>query len=204
MKKLILLLLFVPLISYGQEYVIFLDGGKLLKEQEVNVCAKAFIKSFPSATEDGKIICDCFVEKLSKTYTLSKLRSIESFANNKGNFFEDIGFHMAVNSNFVELIGECMDKSSSFMNNEKLQIKSLNHKKALIKYQIETMKKIMSVDEFKVFEENIDVNGYAKCYVLNFFGKLTLKEINEMNEETKFIIQQIEENCVMFNLLKKQ
>ena len=64
MKKLILLLLFVPLISFGQEHVIFLDGGKLLKEQEVNVCAKAFIESFPSATEDGKIICDCFVEKL--------------------------------------------------------------------------------------------------------------------------------------------
>ena len=76
MKKLLFILVFIPLISFGQNKAATKDGKYLDISQLVSKCQKTFNSESIKKTINTEKYCKCFVEKFAKNFTYDDIEKI--------------------------------------------------------------------------------------------------------------------------------
>ena len=178
MKKLLFLLVFIPLVSFGQEKATFKDGN-LDISQLVSSCQKAFNSEGMKKTINTENYCKCFVKKFAKDFTYNELKNLIYYGNTEDArlFFE---------SNEKEVM-ECMFSSLTKQepiidlellktNEGRRQIIEVVRPKLLQKFPEYIRKRFIDLEVFTMKHMTSFVDDLVICYI---------EGINETNLITK-------------------
>ena len=201
----ILLIFTLTITSFNllaQNEVTFLDGKTMPIDGFMKSCIQAFVNQGKSNaySNNGKDLCECFINRVSKKYTLSefisKTMSDISLAKDR----EEGALNFWQNKEVNEAMTECISNNPQFLNNEKIRNHTAREMEVLVRQCKINLKNESSIAEYNEFEKLVNVDNYCECYVKNIFKEFTIKEMSIMTEKTQSRMLEIQELCVYQNM----
>ena len=211
MKNLLILLFFLSFYNsvFSQKKVTFLDGRNLSTKKFVDNCVSSMIIRGDNINykNDGKNICECFIEKISEKFTYTEFISelAPYFILSNSDEFK------ALNSFQIDKIAETTEECSSnpkfWKTNNKKNIISKEERIVLVSQCMINLKNELNADEFDELEleRMVDIKGYCECFINKIFKEFSLSEMNQMDEKALLKREEIETSCLNENIksLKK-
>jgi len=203
MKKLLLILVCLPLIGLGQDnYVTFLDGETMKRDRFINECMVSM-----GETENKKMFkkggldyCHCFLDNLAKRYTLSEFQFDYYTARGTTESFEEAAYQLYKNPKILAAVEVCM-QDPTIMNDVKLEISSKEMLALHIVQCKEALKEGSSVAEYNEFLKYVYIDEYCACYMQKMTNEFTLKEMDNLEQRDNLIkLEKIQEECMFDNL----
>ncbi len=201
----ILLIFTLTITSFNllaQNEVTFLDGKTMPIDGFMKSCIQAFVNQGKSNvySNNGKDLCECFINRISKKYTLSefisKTMSDISLAKDR----EEGALNFWQNKEVNEAMTECISNNPQFLNNEKIRNHTAREMEVLVRQCKINLKNESSIAEYNEFEKLVNVDNYCECYTKNIFKEFTMKELSIKNEKTLSRLLEIQELCVYQNM----
>tara|TARA_B100000959_G_scaffold231732_1_gene248348 strand:- start:37 stop:654 length:618 start_codon:yes stop_codon:yes gene_type:complete len=186
----------------AQNEVTFLDGKSISIDGFMESCVQAFINQGKNNaySNNGKDLCECFIKKLSKKYTLSEFisKSMSEISLSKDK--EELALNFWQHKEVSESMAECISNNPQFLNNEKIQNHTAREMEVLVRQCKINLKNESSIEEYNEFQKIVNVNDYCECYVKNIFKEFTIKEMLIITEKTQSRMLEISELCVIENM----
>ena len=198
MKKLIIALIYIPIISNAQvnkNNVVFKDGV------EMNIGDKFISNCKNSANNvDGiEEYCLCFLEKLASNFTSEEAISM-------------VGESLMTSSNKIEQANTFWqsDKVKSITMQcleENLQIaKSMEWNvddkmiEVVAKQHLQQIKDSEGIDAYNEASKVINLKPYSLCYARKLLSEFEMKDLVNLTQKQILRIQEIQDECIMQNL----
>ncbi len=199
MKKLLFLLLFIPLVSFGQSSTTFKNG------KSVNV-SKLYQELVDVIGESNDLISQLLIDDFNKCFFdgIAKRISYSSFKADlikSKNRSDNLDYRMSYlyNISYIkEALWDCIDtelieelsKSDEIrtISNERVEIIALEHLKEL--------KRELGIFQYVEIGRTLDWKLYSECYIRKLWSRLTPKEMSNPNKETEMVTDLIMDECM--------
>ena len=203
MKKLLFILLCLPMIGFGQDsYVTFLDGETMKRDRFINECMVSMDegKNKNIFKKGGLDYCHCFLDNLAKRYTLSDFQFDYYTARGTSKSFEEAAYQLFKNPKILAATEECM-QDLTIMNDVKMEISSKEMLALHVSQCKDMLKANMSLGEYNEFLKYVYVDQYCACYMEKIIKEFTLKEMYNLEQRDNLIkVEKIQEECMFDNL----
>jgi len=198
MKRLLLLLLCVPLIGLGQVNNDYHEFFQKVCERAFNTEEGLKINYFKENNSDA--FCACWIEKILTHYTKTELEEMYNDAISSTANYNEASYVVFNHPNVKEIIGVCIqnenerlkDDSYIDLNPENLPVFVKNCKDNL-------RNEFANNQEYIEFKLLVDINNYCECYMKNIINEFTVNEmVNlEKNLVNKAKRDKIKESCII-------
>ena len=198
MKKLLylFLLLFIPLVSFGQNKAAFKDGKYLDISQLVSYCQKTFNSESMKKTINTETFCKCFIKKSAKDFTYDDLKKLIYYGQT-----EEARLFFESNENELK---ECMSisltKQEPIIDLEILKTKE--GRRQLIEFiKPRLLQSLPKLDREWVLE-NVNIDNLAICYIeeLQKTNLLTKALNNNLSSSDLEKVSDVFTSCIESNL----
>ena len=196
MKKLLFLLLFIPLVSFSQNTVAFKDGQFLNISELISNCEKGFSSSSIKNNINTEVYCRCFIEKFATNFTYTELKTLilNQQVKKARLFFE----------RNQEKITECMLLSSS-KSQEPFSLnllKTEEGRKQLVEFIKPKLIENLPKSEREWVLANANMDKVAICYVQKLENTNLLSKAmnNNLSPQDLQKIEDIFISCIQGNL----
>tara|TARA_B100001250_G_scaffold205647_1_gene176548 strand:- start:48 stop:677 length:630 start_codon:yes stop_codon:yes gene_type:complete len=205
MKKLILLLLFIPLVSFSQSSVTFKDGqtlnvSKLNKDLIDVVGATNLLISKSSIDKFNK----CLFENIAKNSSYKKYQEDLLKSKNHSDNKEKRMYYLYSVPYINTALWGCVESDNNFINEfakiDKIIPQSDKKIEMFGLEIIKDIKKEIGIFEYNEYEEIIDWKAFSECYARKLWRRFTPKEMMNPTKETENITDKFFEDCMMENL----
>jgi len=199
MKKLLLILLSLPMIGFGQ---VNEDYHEFFKK----VCDRAFstekglkMNHFKGSNSDA--FCACWTENIFTNYTKTELEKMYNDAISSNANYYEASYIVFNYPNVKEITIDCMqdenfrDDSYIDLNPEKLSI--------FIKQCKDDLKNGFTTNqEYNEFKLSVDINSYCECYMKDIITEFTINEMMNLEKDpiNRVKRDKIQESCIINNL----
>ena len=195
MKKLLFLLLFIPLISFGQNKAAFKDGKYLDISQLVSYCQKTFNSESMKKTINTENYCKCFVEKFAKDFTYNELKNLIYYGQT-----EDARLFFESNQEvLMECISISLTKKEPIIDLELLNTKE-GRRQVIEFVKPRILQDLPKLDKEWVLE-NVNIDNLVICYIeelekTNLFAKALNNNLSssDLQKVSEVLIGCIESN----------
>ena len=181
MKKLLLILLCLPLIGFGQTTA----EDYYYKDFFQNACNRVFnsekgLKMNHFKDNNSVDFCSCWTEKVLDNFTNSELEKMYNDATSSNNDFYEASYQVFNNPIIQEITIDCMqdesfvDDSYIDFNPEKLSL--------FVKQCKDHLKTELSSDDYYNFNLSVNIDDYCECYMSNLLTEFTMNEMMNINE----------------------
>ena len=198
MKKLILLLLIIPIISNAQvnkNNVVFKDGV------EMNIGDKFISNCKNSANNvDGiEKYCLCFLEKIASNFTSEEAISMvgESLMTSSNKIEQANTFWQSDKVKSITM--ECLEenpqiaKSMEWTADDKMI-------EVIAKQHLQQIKDVEGIDAYNEASKVINFKPYSLCYARKLLSEFKMKDLANLTQKQMLRIQEIQDECIMQNL----
>ena len=196
MKKLLFLLVFIPIISFGQNKAVFKDGKYLDISQLVSSCQKTFNSESMKKTINTEKYCKCFVEKFAKDFTYDDLKNIIYYGNT-----EDARLFFESNQEeLTECISISLTKKEPIIDLELLNTKE-GRRQVITFIKPRILQDLPKLDREWILE-NVNIDNLVICYVeeLEKTNLLAKALNNNLSSSAQQKVLDIFINCIESNL----
>ena len=198
MKKLILLLLIIQIISNAQvnkNNVVFKDGV------EMNIGDKFISNCKNSANNvDGiEKYCLCFLEKIASNFTSEEAISMvgESLMTSSNKIEQANTFWQSDKVKSITM--ECLEenpqiaKSMEWTADDKMI-------EVIAKQHLQQIKDVEGIDAYNEASKVINFKPYSLCYARKLLSEFKMKDLANLTQKQMLRIQEIQDECIMQNL----
>ena len=198
MKKLIILLLIIPIISNAQvnkNNVVFKDGV------EMNIGDKFISNCKNSANNvDGiEKYCLCFLEKIASNFTSEEAISMvgESLMTSSNKIEQANTFWQSDKVKSITM--ECLEenpqiaKSMEWTADDKMI-------EVIAKQHLQQIKDVEGIDAYNEASKVINFKPYSLCYARKLLSEFKMKDLANLTQKQMLRIQEIQDECIMQNL----
>ena len=195
MKKLLFLLVFIPLASFGQNKAAFKDGKYLDISQLVSYCQKTFNSESMKKTINTENYCKCFVEKFAKDFTYNELKNLIYYGQT-----EDARLFFESNQEvLMECISISLTKKEPIIDLELLNTKE-GRRQVIEFVKPRILQDLPKLDKEWVLE-NVNIDNLVICYIeelekTNLFAKALNNNLSssDLQKVSEVLIGCIESN----------
>jgi hypothetical protein len=202
MKKILLILLCLPMIGFGQattNAIIFTDGKSIegvTKNKFINGCAKKITEDNGGSFDNNKNLCECLMEEVSNNMTSLEYKNV--FGYGLSNLV------LNISESILEKSLDCV-KNKGLLDEANFSPATFTKKQweALAENTKKNLKSSLTSEQYKNFIDNVNINGYSECYIRQLYKSFTSEEminIDVTDSATLVKIQSIEDKCIQQNL----
>jgi len=196
MKKLLFLLVFIPLASFGQNKAAFKDGKYLDISQLVSYCQKTFNSESMKKTINTENYCKCFVEKFAKDFTYDDLKNL---IYNEKKIEEARLFFESNQEVLMECISISLTKKEPIIDLELLNTKE-GRRQVIEFVKPRILQDLPKLDKEWILE-NVNIDNLVICYIeelekTNLFAKALNNNLSssDLQKVSEVLIGCIESN----------
>lgn len=197
MKKLILLILFIPIISNAQvnkNNVVFKDGVEMNMNKFISNC-----KNSANNVDGSEEYCLCFLEKLAFNYTSEEFISMsgEALMSSPNKVEQANTFWQSDKVKSITI--ECLEenpqiaKSMEWTADDKMI-------EVIAKQHLQQIKDVEGIDAYNEASKVINFKPYSLCYARKLLSEFKMKDLANLTQKQMLRIQEIQDECIMQNL----
>lgn len=197
MKKLIIALIFIPIISNAQvnkNNIVFKDGVDMNINKFISNC-----KNSVNNVDGSEEYCLCFLEKLAFNYTSEEFISMSGEAlMSSPNKVEQANTLWKINK-VKSIVMECLEenpqvaKSMEWNADDKMI-------EVIAKQHLQQIKDEEGIDAYNEASKVINLKPYSLCYARKLLSEFEMKDLVNLTQKQILRIQEIQDECVMQNL----